>query len=424
MTSGRRELRSQPCSTRDGALPLCCMARGRPASQANCRIGIVGEAGVAAAEGGPGGDLVPEFLPYLEVVGDRAEQQDGRRFSPDVFRAGDGAAAVIALRDSDMRQGVVNAVVHVLGALIVRRGAGRLRRGEGGFGSRREAGRGRKERVRVFGLGLVDGRGNIAEDVLGKAGNSEWVSGVAEPRGGAPGGWFGKGRPAVEKDAGDGFSHGLGEVVGDRDGVVAAQDAAVGRAPEFDAVRGIADNVSELVDGGLWAVDTGLVSSGCASVVAVCESGERWHGAFRPGLLWRICDSGFRRASGSAEAPSGPEWRLAWPGAATAYRADLRVPDAGVGHEFRDPAVGGGTVTRFQAKSTERPLRGPGVACWPGHGSDWRNGPGYDSGAACTCRVSGCRTMSLRKPGAILRLRCMMRGRWRRVSGSPSGATF
>ena len=91
---------------------------------------------------------------------------------------------------------------------------------------------------------------------------------MAEPRGGDPGGWFGKGRPAVEKDAGDGFSHGLGEVVGDRDGVVAAQDAAVGRAPEFDAVRGIVDNVSELVDGGLWAVDTGLVSSGRASVVA------------------------------------------------------------------------------------------------------------------------------------------------------------
>ena len=73
-----------------------------------------------------------KFLPYLEAVGDRAELQDVRRFSPDLFRVGDGAAAVIALRDSDVKQGVVNAVVHVLGAaLVVRRGAGRLRRGEG-----------------------------------------------------------------------------------------------------------------------------------------------------------------------------------------------------------------------------------------------------------------------------------------------------
>ena len=132
MTSGRRELRSQPCSTRDGALPLCCMARGRPASQANCRIGIVGKAGAAAASVGPGGDLAPKILPYLEAVGDRAELQDVRRFSPDVFRVGDGAAAVIALRDSDVKQGVVNAVVHVLGAaLVVRCGAGRLRHGSG-----------------------------------------------------------------------------------------------------------------------------------------------------------------------------------------------------------------------------------------------------------------------------------------------------
>ena len=69
------------------------------------------------------------------------------------------------------------------------------------------------------------------------------------------------------------------------------------------------------------------------------DAGERWYGAFRPGWLWRICDSGFRRASRSAEAPSGPEWRLAWPGAVTASRVHLRIPDAGVGHEFRDPAV-------------------------------------------------------------------------------------
>ena len=126
------------------------MARGRPASQANCRIGIVGEAGVAAAEVGPGGDRAPEILSYLKVVGDRAELQDGRRLAVDLFRVGDGAAAVIALRDSDERRGVVNAVAHVLGALMVRPGAGRLRRREGGFGSRREAVRGRKERDRVY----------------------------------------------------------------------------------------------------------------------------------------------------------------------------------------------------------------------------------------------------------------------------------
>ena len=126
-----------------------------------------------------------------------------------------------------------------------------------------------------IGPGLVDGHANIVEGVLGKVGNSEWLAGVAAPRGDDPGGWFGKGRLAVEGDVGGGFSHGLGEVVGNHDGAVAAQDAAVERAPEFDAVRGIVDNIFELVDGGLWAVDTGLVSSGCASVVAVCESGER-----------------------------------------------------------------------------------------------------------------------------------------------------
>ena len=103
----------------------------QPARWANCRIGIVGKAGAAAASVGPGGDLAPKILPYLEAVGDRAELQDGRRLAVDLFRVGDGAAAVIALRDSDVKQGVVNAVVHVLGALIVRRGAGRLRHGSG-----------------------------------------------------------------------------------------------------------------------------------------------------------------------------------------------------------------------------------------------------------------------------------------------------
>ena len=97
----------------------------------------------------------------------------------------------------------------------------------------------------------MDGHANIVEGVLGKVGNSEWLSGVAAPRGDDPEGWLGKGRLVVGKNAGDGFSHGLGEVVEDRDGAVAAQDAAVGRAPEFDAVRGIVDNVSALVDGGL-----------------------------------------------------------------------------------------------------------------------------------------------------------------------------
>ena len=71
------------------------------------------------------------FLPYLEVVGGRAELRDGRRFSLDVFRMSDGAAAVIALRDSDVRQGVVEAVVHVLGAAAVRCGAGWLTRKSG-----------------------------------------------------------------------------------------------------------------------------------------------------------------------------------------------------------------------------------------------------------------------------------------------------
>ena len=100
---------------RGGTLPLCCMARRRSVSQTKCRIGIVGKAGAAAASVGPGGNLASEILPYLEVVGGRAELRDGRRFSLDVFRMSDGAAAVIALRDSDVRQGVVEAVVHVLG---------------------------------------------------------------------------------------------------------------------------------------------------------------------------------------------------------------------------------------------------------------------------------------------------------------------
>ena len=107
------------------------MARGRSESHAKCRIGVVGEAGVAAAEVGPDGDLTPEILSYLEVVGDRAELQGGRRFSPDVFRVGDVAAAVIALRDSDVKQGVVKAVAHVPGAAAVRCGAGWLRRKSG-----------------------------------------------------------------------------------------------------------------------------------------------------------------------------------------------------------------------------------------------------------------------------------------------------
>ena len=71
-------------------------------SQAKCRIGVVGEAGVAAVEIGPGGDRAPEILSYLEVVGDRAELQDGRRFSPDVFRVGDGAAG----RDDERSAGI------------------------------------------------------------------------------------------------------------------------------------------------------------------------------------------------------------------------------------------------------------------------------------------------------------------------------
>ncbi len=33
--------------------------------------------------------------------------------------------------------------------------------------------------------------------------------------------------------------------------------------------------------------------------------------------------------------------------------------------------------------------------CWPGHGNAWRNGPGYDSRAACTWRELGCRAKSL-----------------------------
>ena len=47
----------------------------------------------------------------------RSSRTAGRTpyFSLDVFRMSDGAAAVIALRDSDVRQGVVEAVVHVLG---------------------------------------------------------------------------------------------------------------------------------------------------------------------------------------------------------------------------------------------------------------------------------------------------------------------
>ena len=129
-------------------MPLChCVAwpRGRSASQAKCRIGVVGEAGAAAAEVGPDGGLAPKILSYLEVVGDRAELQDGGRFSRDVFRVGDDAAAVIALRDSDVRHGVVKAVAPVLGAVVVRCGAERLRRREGEFGSRREADRDRKE---------------------------------------------------------------------------------------------------------------------------------------------------------------------------------------------------------------------------------------------------------------------------------------
>ena len=104
----------------------------RSANWANCRIGIVGKAGAAAAEIGPGGDLAPEIPPYLEVVGDRAELRDGRRLAVDLFRVGDGAAAVIALRDSNVRQGVVKAVAHVPGgAEVVRCGAGWLRHGEG-----------------------------------------------------------------------------------------------------------------------------------------------------------------------------------------------------------------------------------------------------------------------------------------------------
>ena len=53
------------------------------------------------------------------------------------------------------------------------------------------------------------------------------------------------------------------------------------------------------------------------------------------------------------------------------------VAGRGVGHEFRDPAVGSRAVMGFQAGSTERPLRGRGVACWPGHGSD-TGGMGLD----------------------------------------------
>ena len=95
---------------------------------------------------------------------------------------------------------------------------------------------------------------------------------------------------------GDGFSHGLGDVVGGRDGAVAAQDAAVERAPEFDAVRGIVDNVSELVDGGLWAVDTGLVSSGRASVVAIRETQVK--GGTERSV--RVCCGGFVIADSGA----------------------------------------------------------------------------------------------------------------------------
>ena len=123
-----------------------------------------------------------------------------------------------------------------------------------------------------------------------------WVNGHWEPRADDPGEWFGKGRLAVEEDVGDGFSHGLGDVVGDRDGAVAAQDAAVERAPEFDAVRGIVDNVSELVDGGLWAVDIGLVSSGLASVVAIRETQVK--GGTERSV--RVCCGGFVIADSGA----------------------------------------------------------------------------------------------------------------------------
>ena len=103
----------------------------RLASWANCRLGIVGKAGAAAASVGPGGDLASEILSYFEVVGDRSELRDGRRLAVDLFRVGDGAVAVIALRDPDVKQGVVKAVAHEPGAEVVRCGAGWLRHGEG-----------------------------------------------------------------------------------------------------------------------------------------------------------------------------------------------------------------------------------------------------------------------------------------------------
>ena len=53
----------------------------QPARWAKCRIGIVGKAGAAAAFVGPVGNLASGILPYLEVVGDQAELQDGRRFA-------------------------------------------------------------------------------------------------------------------------------------------------------------------------------------------------------------------------------------------------------------------------------------------------------------------------------------------------------
>ena len=52
----------------------------------------------------------------------------------------------------------------------------------------------------------------------------------------------------------------------------------------------------ELVDGGLWAVDTGLVSSGCASVVAVCETQVK--GGTERSV--RVCCGGFVIADSGA----------------------------------------------------------------------------------------------------------------------------
>ena len=57
--------------------------------------------------------------------------------------------------------------------------------------------------VRVFGPGLVDGRANIVEGVLGKV----WD---AEPRADDPGEWFGKGRtPATAFRMGWEWSSGI-----------------------------------------------------------------------------------------------------------------------------------------------------------------------------------------------------------------------